>query len=127
VHGFIDHSTTVGAEQFHALLAASHVLLFLSRAEAYGIALCEAAAFGVPAYALRVGGIPTIVRDGENGWLGDAPFNVEAAAATLAGVWDSPTAYGYVALAARTDYETRLNWQAAGRSLRTHMEAALGS
>lgn len=127
VHGFIDHATPEGAERFHALLGASHVLVFLSRAEAYGIALCEAAAFGVPAYALRVGGIPTIVRDGENGWLGDLPFNVDAAADTLAGAWNSPTAYGRVALAARADYETRLNWQVAGRSLRTHMEAALAS
>lgn len=127
VHGFIDHSTRDGAERFHALLAASHVLLFLSRAEAYGIALCEAAAFGVPAHALRVGGIPTIVRDGENGWLGDAPFNVNQAADTLAAVWKSPVSYGRIALAAREDYETRLNWQAAGRSLRTHMEAALAS
>jgi glycosyltransferase involved in cell wall biosynthesis len=126
-HGFIDHSTTAGAEQFHALLGASHVLVFLSRAEAYGIALCEAAAFGVPAYALRVGGIPTIIRHSENGWLGNVPFDVNEAAATLADVCNSPTAYGHIALGARMDYETRLNWQTAGRSLRTHMEAALGS
>jgi glycosyltransferase involved in cell wall biosynthesis len=125
VHGFVDHSTPEGADHFHALLGASHVLLFLSRAEAYGIALCEAAAFGVPAYALRVGGIPTIVRNGENGWLGAAPFDVREAAATLAGVWKSPTTYGRIALAAREHFETRLNWQAAGRSLRTRMEEAL--
>lgn len=127
VHGFIDHATPDGARRFHALLGASHVLLFLSRAEAFGIALCEAAAFGVPAYALRVGGIPTIVRDGDNGWLGDVPFNVNAAADTLARAWNSPTEYGRIALATRADYEARLNWNAAGRSLRAHMEAALNS
>ncbi|MBC8041218.1 MAG: glycosyltransferase family 4 protein [Opitutaceae bacterium] len=127
VHGFIDHSTPEGAARFHALLSASHVLVFLSHAEAYGIALCEAAAFGVPAYALRVGGIPTIVRHGETGWLGDAPFCVTTAAHTLIEVCRSPVAYGRVALAARADYEKRLNWQAAGRNLRTRMETALAT
>ncbi|MBC8008990.1 MAG: glycosyltransferase family 4 protein [Burkholderiales bacterium] len=125
VHGFIDHSQHAGAERFHTLLREAHVLLFLSRAEAYGIALCEAAAFGVPAYALRVGGIPTIVRHGENGWLGAAPFHADTAAATLATAWRSPTEYRRVALAARTDYEARLNWRVAGQSLRRHIEQSL--
>ncbi len=122
VHGFIDHSQPAGAERFHALLREAHVLLFLSRAEAYGIALCEAAAFGVPAYALRVGGIPTIVRHGENGWLGETPFHAATAAAALAAAWRSPTHYRRIALAARTDYETRLNWSVAGQSLRRQIE-----
>lgn len=125
VHGFLDHSTKPGAARFHALLRGAHVLLFLSRAEAYGIALCEAAAYGVPAYALRVGGIPTIVHHEVTGWLGETPFRAERAAATLASAWRSPTAYRRIALAARTDYETRLNWRVAGRSLKRHVEAVL--
>lgn len=125
VHGFIDHSEPAGAARFHALLRETHVLVFLSRAEAYGIALCEAAAFGVPAYALRIGGIPTIVRHGENGWLGAPPFHAAGAAATLAAAWTSPTEYRRIALAARIDYETRLNWGVAGQSLRDLIEHRL--
>lgn len=125
VHGFIDHATAAGAERFNTLLRESHVLVFLSRAEAFGIALCEAAAYGIPAYALRVGGIPTIVRHEVNGWLGDAPFHAERAAATLAEAWRSPTSYRRIALGARTEYETRLNWRVAGRDIRTRVEAAL--
>ncbi len=125
VHGFLDHSTAEGARRFRALLRESHILLFLSRAEAYGIALCEAAAFGVPAYARPVGGIPTIVRDGVNGWLGDAAFSAEKAAATLAAAWRSPDSYRRIALAARLDYEERLNWRVAGRSLRSRVEETL--
>ncbi len=125
VHGFIDHSSPVGREIFHTILRESHGLLFLSRAEAYGIALCEAAAFGVPAYANAVGGIPTIVRDGVTGWLGNLPFSPVAAAARLATIWGSPDEYRRIALATRADFETRLNWGAAGRSLRSHIESAL--
>ena len=125
VHGFVDHSAPAGRKKFHDVLREAHVLLFLSSAEAYGIALCEAAAFGVPAYASRVGGIPTIVHHGVNGWLSDAPFSPEAAAETLAAAWRSPDEYRHIALAARADYDSRLNWRVAGRSLRTHIEQTL--
>jgi glycosyltransferase involved in cell wall biosynthesis len=125
VHGFIDHSSPDGGKLFHALLREAHVLLFLSRAEAYGIALCEAAAFGVPACASDVGGIPTIVRHGVTGWLARTPFSPGEAAATLAAAWRSPDQYRRIALAARADFEARLNWQVAGRSLKTSIEQAL--
>jgi glycosyltransferase involved in cell wall biosynthesis len=125
VHGFIDHSAPDGRKLFHTLLREAHIMLFLSRAEAYGIALCEAAAFGVPAYAANVGGIPTIVRDGVTGWLGGTPFSPEDAAATVDAVWRSPGQYRRMALAAQADYEARLNWRVAGRSLKHHIEDAL--
>jgi glycosyltransferase involved in cell wall biosynthesis len=124
-HGFIDHSAPAGRAIFQDLLRQTHVLLFLSRAEAYGIALCEAAAFGVPAYATPTGGIPTIVHRGENGWLAAAPFSAPDAAADLAAVWASPAEYARVALAARVNYETRLNWGTAGVDLKAHMLDAL--
>ncbi|MEO6875207.1 MAG: glycosyltransferase, partial [Opitutaceae bacterium] len=125
VHGFIDHSTPAGREKFHAILRETAVLVFLSQAEAYGIALCEAAAFGVPAYANAVGGIPTIVRPGVTGWLGATPFSAETAAEVLATAWRSPDHYRRIALAARADYEARLNWRVAGRSLVNLIEGAL--
>lgn len=125
VHGFIDHSTPAGRREFHDILRDSHVLVFLSQAEAYGIALCEAAAFGVPAYANAVGGIPTIVRPGVTGWLSGTPFSAEVAAETLATAWRSPDQYRRIALAVRADYDARLNWGSAARSLRDHIESAL--
>jgi glycosyltransferase involved in cell wall biosynthesis len=125
VHGFVDHSAPAGRKMFHDLLRDTHALVFLSRAEAYGIALCEAAAFGVPAFATDVGGIPTIVRHGVNGWLSPRPFSAPASAAMITAMWRSPSDYTRVALAARTDYDARLNWGAAGRSLQQLMAHAL--
>jgi glycosyltransferase involved in cell wall biosynthesis len=122
LHGFIDHSQQAGREKFRSLLEQTHVLVFLSRAEAFGIALCEAAAFGVPAFAAPVGGIPTIVRDGVSGWFASSPFDAKAAATTLAGVWREPERYARIALGARKEFENRLNWDVTGRSLQTLME-----
>ncbi len=39
--------------------------------EGLGVSLLQAAAAGIPMVATRAGGIPEIVRDGENGWLVD--------------------------------------------------------
>jgi glycosyltransferase involved in cell wall biosynthesis len=125
VHGFVDHSLPEGRKLLHGLLRETHVLLFLSRAEAFGIAVCETAAFGVPAYAANVGGIPTIVRHGVNGWLGETPYSPISAASALLATWRHQGEYARIALGARVDYENRLNWEAAGRALKDYMERAL--
>jgi len=125
LHGFIDHSQPAGREKFRALLVQTHALVFLSRAEAFGIALCEAAAFGVPALASPVGGIPTIIHEGINGWFATAPYDATSAATTLAKVWREPERYARIALGARMEFENRLNWDVTGRSLRALIENSL--
>lgn len=125
LHGFIDHSRPEGREKVRQLLARAHVLLFFSHAEAFGIAVCEAAAFGVPAFAADVGGIPTIVRPGINGWLMPASFSATEGAATLQASFARDGEYQRLARGARDDFETRLNWPAAGATLVQHIERAL--
>jgi L-malate glycosyltransferase len=52
-----------------AVLRAADLLVLNSRDEPFGLVLIEAMASGTPVLATRVGGIPEIVTDGENGWL----------------------------------------------------------
>jgi len=54
------------------ILAATEVFAMPSQWEGLPLALLEAMAFGVASVATRVGGVPEVMRDGENGLLVDA-------------------------------------------------------
>ena len=61
--GILDEQTK------HALLSEAAMLMLPSRTDSFGIVLLEAWAHGKPVVAARVGGIPGVVDDGENGIL----------------------------------------------------------
>ena len=54
-----------------SLLQAADLLVLNSREEPFGLVLVEAMSSGTPVLATRVGGIPEIVEDAQNGWLVD--------------------------------------------------------
>jgi len=67
--GRVDFLGAVSREHLGDLLRGATVFAFPSRGEAFGIALLEAMAAGVPAVAAAAGGIPEFARDGENALL----------------------------------------------------------
>jgi glycosyltransferase involved in cell wall biosynthesis len=127
VHGFIDRSTGEGRARFREIISNAHLLLFFSKAEAYGLALCETNAFGVPCLATSVGGIPTIIRDGVNGFLFPPPLNVADCVERTIQLMRNFEAYKRLACTARAEFELRLNWVTAGLRLRQLIESHLNS
>lgn len=102
---------------FCQAMATSHFLFLPSRAEAYGQALCEAAAFGVPAVATAVGGIPTIIRHGDTGFVVPLETSIDEYCDLIAGTMAQPENYCRMAEAARAEYCRRLNWNRFGDHL----------
>ena len=62
------------------LIPLAHVLLMPSQLESFGLAALEAMACGVVPVATRVGGVPELITDGEDGYL-EAPGDIAAQAA----------------------------------------------
>jgi len=113
--GFIDKSSAEGSRRIQSLLAKAHFLILPSRAECYGLALCEANAFGVPCLATRVGGIPTIVKDDVNGMLFPVDANPSVIADYVLSTVQNIDNYRRLARSSYEEYRTRLNWVSSGQ------------
>jgi len=114
--GFLDKSRPEDASRFLQALESAHFLLAPSRAEAMGIALLEAHAFGVPTLSSDVGGLPSIVRPGANGFafrfddLGRVADEVEP--------WlRARSAYAELARSAWRSYHAEHSWAVRLRQL----------
>jgi len=70
-------------EDVRPALAAADIALLTSRNEGTPVALIEAAAAGLSSVATRVGGVPSVVLDGETGLLAERGDVTELAAAVL--------------------------------------------
>ena len=113
VHPQLDKSVPDELAQFNLALEHAHFMVMPSF-ESYGFAFCEAAAYGLPALCLRVGGVP--VRDGVTGHALPAGSGTEDFARIILGYLDAPESYARLSTAARHEFETRFNWDAWGRS-----------
>jgi glycosyltransferase involved in cell wall biosynthesis len=90
--GIVDRVDLVGAvgrKQLVALMLGATAFALPSRGEAFGIALLEAMAAGVPAVAAASGGVPEMARDGENAIVVDVE-NPGALSFALARLIDDP-------------------------------------
>lgn len=84
--GRIIYAGAAEPEDLPAFYAASDLMVWPAVNEAYGMAMLEAQAAGLPVVAGLTGGVPDVVRDGETGVLcpvGDAPAFARAVAALL--------------------------------------------
>ena len=88
------------------LIPLAHVLLMPSDLESFGLAALEAMACGVVPVATRVGGVPELITDGEDGFL-ESPGDIPAMAARAAALLSDDALHYRMAKAGR--------WNAAER------------
>jgi glycosyltransferase involved in cell wall biosynthesis len=121
----IDKRNEDGEHRLGELLSQSHVHALFSTAECFGLAFCEANAWGVPNLASDVGGIPSAVVNGRGGWRLDNREDIRRAAEIIEGLMRDEDAYRAAAWLARDEYEQRLNWRVAGAAAMRHIESAI--
>jgi len=101
--------------RFEALWRDADFFLLPTRFEAAGIVLCEAGAYGLPSLATATGGIPSLIRDGRNGYA--LPRRAEAFADAVMEIAANPEHYARLCETSRDEFEARLNWDVWGRSV----------
>jgi len=69
IGGRVDFLGSVDQSRLPAYYSAADVCVLPSYYESFGLAALEAAACGRPVVASKVGGLPSVVRDGETGYL----------------------------------------------------------
>jgi glycosyltransferase involved in cell wall biosynthesis len=104
-------------ERFRRLWHESDIFILPTRFEAAGIVFCEASAYALPAIGTRTGGVPSLVRDGINGFTLPAEEWGEGAAALIANLAGDPDRYLELCESSRDEYERRLNWDGWGEGL----------
>ena len=110
------------AEATPEITAACDLFVWPAVNEAYGMALLEAQAAGLPVIAGRVGGVPSIVRDGETGRL-TAPGDGDAFAAALRQLLANPERRRAMASAAAASARSDHALETAAR----HLDAILSN
>ena len=107
ISGYLDLCGARTRAEVRDLLATASMLVQPGRHEAFGLALIEARAAGVPVVAMASGGVPEIVEDRRHGLLADTAKGFRAAVAELA---TNDDLRARCAAAASQDLE-RFDWQ----------------
>jgi glycosyltransferase involved in cell wall biosynthesis len=116
-HGFISKKTEEGRKLLDKLMSESHFLILPSMAECYGLVFAEASAFGLPSLTTKIGGIPTVIKDGMNGQTFLLEEDHEKYCEYIEGLMASKQEYKKLALSTFNEYSTRLNWSSAGKKV----------
>ncbi len=125
IHPFLDKRQPDDFALFTSIMSSAHFFFLPSRADAFPQALCEAMAFGLPAIGSTVGGIPSLVRDGQTGFVRSPNASAQEFAAVIRDTLAEPTQYQRMAHQARRDYIQRLNWDRFGERLCATIAAVL--
>lgn len=110
-HGYLNKSKPEDLGKLEALFAKCHFLVLASSAEGMGIVLLEANAHGLPDIGTRVGGIPTIVDDGQNGILFDLGSDPGTVAERIAAIMREPGRYLAMCVEARRRFVELFSWE----------------
>jgi glycosyltransferase involved in cell wall biosynthesis len=127
VYGRIDKERADGEKRLGELFSASHFHVLFSRAECFGLALCEANAWGVPNIASDVGGVPSAVVNGRGGWRFTPSTSLTEIADFIERRFRDRPGYSQAAQRARDEYEQRLNWRTAGALVKGYLESIINT
>jgi glycosyltransferase involved in cell wall biosynthesis len=115
---FLNKNDERQRKELEKLLVAADFLLLPTRADCTPMVFCEANAFGLPVITTNTGGVPEVIRDGENGYLLPLDARGDAYAQVIAKVYRDDRRYTELVRASRAAFDDRLNWDAWGAAVK---------
>lgn len=103
--------------RYFDILSESHFFVLPTRADCTPMVIAEANAFSTPVLVSNVGGIPTLVDDGQNGFLFDLEDGGLQYADKVLKLTQDKQAYGALCKSSFDKYQSTLNWQAWAKSI----------
>lgn len=116
-HGFLRKTDEVQFGKLMDLYRRAAIFLLPTRAEAMGIAFCEAAAYGVPIVAPNTGGVASAVKSGVTGELVSYDAPPEVYAASILKIIAKDTEYALYSQRAHSFFSSELTWDVGVNSM----------
>jgi len=116
-HGYISKRTKEGMDKMERLFMSSHFLILPTIADCTPVVYSEANAYGLPALSTNVGGISTIIKDDINGKKFAPSTSPVAWSSYIADTFADRAKYNEMCLSSFNEYESRLNWNVAGKTI----------
>src|SRR6266849_5440009 len=113
---YLNRKDPVQRKELEMLYETADFFLLPTRADCTPMVFCEASSFGLPGIATDTGGVPEIIRDGENGFLLPYSATGDAYAECIAKIYRDDQRYAELVKSTRAAFEQRLNWDAWGIS-----------
>ena len=92
------------------------LLILTSKNEGMPMVILEAIACGIPVVATRVGGIPEIIKDSENGYLVDSKTDSDLIASKIISIANSPELYEQLKKNALETFNSSFSIEICGKS-----------
>jgi len=114
---FLNKNNDTDFKVLYNLLLESHFLFVPSRSDCTPIVFCEANAFGIPVITSEVGGIPSVIKNGINGYMLPVDAKPEEFAGLIATFSDGSSDYSKLTRSSRAYFDDTLNWDSWGIAL----------
>lgn len=111
---FLNKNDEGQRKELEKLFETSDFMVLPTRSDCVPMVFSEAAAFGLPVVTTHTGGVPGIIREGENGFM--LPVNARGSefAEVIAKIYRDDRRYADLVRLSRVAFDTRLNWDAWG-------------
>lgn len=124
-HGFISKSDPGGRELLNRIIAQSHFLLLPTRADCTPIVYSEMNAHGVPVITTDEGGIPSLIKQGINGFMFNKDSEIEVFSESIMTLFKDKDRYTDLSASSFNEYKTRLNWEHSIRRFRAILQEVI--